>query len=141
MLQELKIGRVFVGRVSAGEDAAAAITRFVREKGVALGKVSGIGALRRVTLGYFDGERYHYRKIDEAVEVAALEGNISLKDGEIFCHLHISVAIKDFSVFGGHLAESEVFCLEFVVQEFLGKEYIRRGDQEIPLPVWEEKVY
>ncbi len=141
MLKELKLGRVFVGRVAAGEDALAAITRFVQEKQIALGKVSGIGALSRVEIGYFDGKRYHYKEFEESVEVASLEGNISRKGAEIFCHLHINVVDKKFNSYGGHLSKSEVFCLEFVIQEFLGDEYVRLDDQEIPLAVWDKKIY
>jgi len=141
MLKELSLGRTFVGRVAAGEDALRAITEFVQKKKIACGKVSGIGALSKVKIGYFDGERYHYKDFVEAVEIASLQGNISLKDGKPFLHVHVSIADKDFNSYGGHLAESEVFCLEFIVQEFLGDEYVRLSDQEIPLAVWDKKIY
>ncbi len=141
MLKELKLGRVFVGRVATGEDALTSITRFAQEQNIVLGKVSGIGALEKVTIGYFDGNQYHYKSFGEPVEVASLEGNISLKDGIVFAHLHINIADKNFNSYGGHLAESEVFCLEFVIQEYLGEEYVRQDDQEIPLSVWSKKIF
>ncbi len=141
MLKELKLGRTFVGRVAQGKDALDSITAFAQEQNIVLGKVSGIGALEKVTIGYFDGKQYHYKSFAEPVEVASLEGNISLKDGRVFAHLHVNVADKNFNSYGGHLAASEVFCLEFVIQEYLGEEYTRQEDQEIPLSVWSKKIY
>ena len=140
MLEELKQGRIFAGRVTAGKDAVEAITEFAKSKGIRFAKVSGIGAFEKVKLGYFDGEKYHYKSFDEPIEVASMEGNISIKDGELFAHLHINVADKNFNSYAGHLFESEVFCLEFFIQEYIGHEYVRATGHEIPLSVWGETI-
>ncbi len=140
MLSELKQGRVFAGRVTAGKDAVQAISDFARSKGIRFAKVSGIGAFEKVKLGYFDGSKYHYKSFDEPIEVASMEGNISIKEDDIYAHLHINIADKDFNSYAGHLFESEVFCLEFFITEYTGHEYVRAVGHEIPLAVWGDTI-
>jgi hypothetical protein len=61
------------------------------------------------------------------MEVLALGGNISLKDGQPFVHAHVILADGDGGAYGGHLAEnSVVFALEFVIQELKADSSLHR---------------
>ncbi len=75
------------------------------------GYITGIGAVKNVELGYYELEAQDYiRKTfsDEDYELISLNGNITLRDGKPYVHLHTSIGRSDFSVLGGHLFEAQV---------------------------------
>jgi hypothetical protein len=93
---------------------------------------TAIGALRDVTLGYFDRAAKGYRKIPltEQVEVLSLLGVITL-DGELpKVHAHIVVGTADGTTRGGHLLQGHVWpTLEAIIEE-LPRHPQRRTDPE-----------
>lgn len=93
----------------------------VREHDVTSASFTGLGALSRVVLGYFDWERKEYRKItfDEQVEVVSLLGNVALDEsGQPSLHPHMVIARADAAAFGGHVLEAVVRpVIELVVTE------------------------
>jgi predicted DNA-binding protein with PD1-like motif len=102
--------RTFAVVLSAGDEPVASLQRFAHDHGISGAQLTGIGALSRVTLGYFDWDRKEYDRIvlDEQVEVLTLAGNIGRKDGEPALHAHIVVGRKDGSACGGHLLDAAV---------------------------------
>jgi hypothetical protein len=97
--------------------------------------VTAIGALRDVTLGYFDPGARRYREIPvaEQVEVLSLLGVITLDGEKPKVHAHIVVGGADGSARGGHLLSGHVFpTLEVVIEE-LPRHLQRRTDPETGL--------
>jgi len=113
--------RMHVVVFDAGEEPVAGLLQVAREQELEGSQVVGIGALRRVVLGYWEPEREEYRRItiEEQVEVLSLAGNIAEgPDGKPFLHAHIVVGKRDGSAHGGHLLEAEVHpTLEVVLTE------------------------
>jgi predicted DNA-binding protein with PD1-like motif len=75
------------------------------------GFITGIGAVKDVQLGYYDLHKKDYiRKTfsEEDYELIALNGNITLREGLPYVHLHTAIGRSDFSVVGGHLFEAVV---------------------------------
>ena len=68
--------------------------------------------------------------------MVSLLGNISLKDGEPFAHIHVALGDPEGRVYGGHLISGEVFVAEVFVQELLG-EPLERKPQENGLALWD----
>lgn len=66
--------------------------------------------LKEFEIGYFNINKKQYEKeyFDEPYELLSLAGNISVKDNEIFPHLHASLAGADKNVIGGHLFKAKV---------------------------------
>ena len=98
---------------------------------------TGIGAFRRLTLGYFDPERLDYRRspIEEQVEVLSLVGNIAIDEEKPKVHAHVVVGKSDGTARGGHILEATVWpTLELVVEESPGYLH-RRTDPETRLPL------
>jgi len=93
-----------------GEEVVEAITSFVKEKGLEGGQIRAIGGVADVTLGWYDLDAKEYRKkrFEGNFELVALLGNVSLVDGEVFCHLHAAVSGPDYALRGGHLFEARV---------------------------------
>ena len=55
--------------------------------------LSGIGMLKDFEIGYFNTETKQYETalFEKPCELISLSGNITLKDNEIFPHLHVSL--------------------------------------------------
>ena len=105
-----KYGDTIAFRFVAGEDVHETLLALCRQCGVEGAYVaSGIGMLADPELGYFVGEgRYERRVISGRFELLALQGNVSLRDGEPMAHLHAMLAKEDLGVFGGHLFAAKV---------------------------------
>ena len=64
-------------------------------------------------------------------------GNISLKDGEVFVHAHITLADHEGKCHGGHLMpDTNIFAAEYYVQELVGEKLERKHDPETGLSLW-----
>ena|ERR1043166_2772966 len=110
-----------------GDEVVRSLTEFAREKALAGSHFTGLGALRDVTLGFFDWETKKYEKtrIDEQLEVLSLVGDIALQAGDPKVHAHIVLGRRDGSACGGHLMEARVRpTLEVVLVE--SPRYLRR---------------
>ncbi|WP_297501438.1 PPC domain-containing DNA-binding protein [Thermococcus sp.] len=131
-------GRNFMFRVPEGRELLNFVNDFARRHNVLIGNVTGIGSLRNPKIGYFDEEAGEYRvtELSGLYELVSLSGNISLKDGEPFAHIHVALGGPDGKLYGGHLVEGEVFVAELFIQELLG-EPLERKPQENGLTLWD----
>jgi hypothetical protein len=110
---------VAVIRFDKGERFPDALSNYCRESGLQSGIVlGGIGMLSETTIGRYDGSTYETTVLKDSLEVLSLQGNISMKEGEPFIHLHVSLADHDFTARGGHLFEATVsMVIELAVME------------------------
>ncbi len=115
------------------------IHAFCRSKGITKGYVSVIGAVSAATIAYYDQSKKEYRnlKADEAMEIVSCQGNISLRDGAPFAHLHIVLSDHNGRTMAGHLMPgSKVFAGEAYIQELIGRELVRDYDEQTGLFLW-----
>lgn len=105
-----RLGDAFLVRIETGEEIASTITEFARAHSIDAAEVSGLGAAYGVVLGYFDRQTNQYERhtIDGEVEIVSLLGNISIKEGQPFPHLHANVSGRDFRPWAGHFFEGKV---------------------------------
>lgn len=116
-------GGVFCVRLDRGEEICGAVRAVAEEKGLRAGSVTGIGALEKVELGYFDvaTKEYEHFHLDGSWELLSLTGNLAARDGELFPHLHAVLGFRQGEVRGGHLfsgtvsVTGEIFLLPFPV--------------------------
>jgi predicted DNA-binding protein with PD1-like motif len=112
--------RSFVLVYETGDDILPPLQAFAEQHGLAAAHFTAIGALERVTLGYFDWQTKDYLAIplDEQVEVVSLIGDIARADGKPKVHAHIVVARRDGTAHGGHLLGGRVRpTLELILEE------------------------
>jgi predicted DNA-binding protein with PD1-like motif len=113
--------KTFVLVFESGEEVTEGLLRFAGEQGLAGAHFTAIGALERVTLGFFESERKDYRKIPihEQVELLSLAGNIARDTaGNPKVHAHAVVGKSDGTAHGGHLLDAHVRpTLEVVIVE------------------------
>jgi len=138
MIKQFNIKRVLQGRLYKGEEIISKIIKFLKENSINSGLISGIGAVTRAKIGYYEQseKKYISREFNEPMEILSLRGNVSIKDGEPFPHIHIVLSKEDFSCIGGHLYEAEVFAFEFEVIEFEGNYFERDFDEATGLFLW-----
>lgn len=100
---------ITVIRFDRGERFPGALADYCSANGVQSGVIlGGIGMLRDSKIGRYDGREYSTTVLEDSLEVLSLQGNISLKEGEPFVHLHVTLADHDFTARGGHLFEAAV---------------------------------
>lgn len=96
------------------------LLRFLRENAISGARLSAIGALESVTLGYFDWEskQYEQHTIDEQVELLSMVGDVAMAEDEPQVHAHVVVGHRDLHTSGGHLIDATVRpTLELIVED------------------------
>lgn len=81
--------------------------------------VAGIGMVRDVRLGYWNGSGYEDHHIAEPAELLAMQGNVALQDDRRVVHCHLTIARRDGTVAGGHLLAATVANTAEIVLERL----------------------
>ena len=130
-MQFTEIKNGFLVRCDIGDEVVATLTRFAYEKDIGSGTVTGIGALKNPTLGYFDLERGEYLKKEfkGVFELLKLSGNFARLNSDIILHCHATISDADFNVYGGHLFGAEIGVTgEFYV--YPGGTVVNRGPDE-----------
>ena len=124
-----KVKRVIVGKLEPDEDIIDAITDLVKTHNITSGFINIIGALKKITIGFFDlkSMNYKFKTFDEDVELISCKGNISYKEGEPIIHLHVVIGREDFSLIGGHLSQPSIVSVTCEVFIFEIAEKLNRA--------------
>jgi predicted DNA-binding protein with PD1-like motif len=132
-------GKAAFVRLERGSDLLDALNDAAAELGVDAGTVQLIGAVQELVLGYFNQQKKEYERhqFTGGFEIVSGLGNVSLRDGKPFVHLHLVCAAQDASTIGGHLMEgTTVFLGEAYFRQLGGAAPEREQDDDIGLPAW-----
>jgi predicted DNA-binding protein with PD1-like motif len=126
-------------RLRHDADLVASITELARSKEIAAASFTAIGALKSARLAHYDQRSHEYReiRIDSACELICCTGNVSLKDGKPFAHMHAVLADEIGNTKGGHLLEGIVFAAEVHLRQLKGPKLERKYDKITGLSLWE----
>ncbi|HEX9411468.1 MAG TPA: PPC domain-containing DNA-binding protein [Actinomycetota bacterium] len=124
--------------LARGEDLLEGLDRAVDELGIEAGTLQVIGGLEEATVGYFDPKSGEYRRIPTGhVEISSGLGNVSIRDGKPFIHLHLVLSGPDGTSLGGHAMEG---CRAYVVEAYLrklgGSPPVRQQVPGMTLKIW-----
>ena len=119
LLHRTKGGRTIAVVFDPGDEVMKGLEGVARDEELGGAHFTAIGALRSVTLGFFDLGRRDYRiVVDEQCEVVSLVGNVALNGDAPKIHAHAVVGLSDGATRGGHLLEGWVQpTLEVVIVE------------------------
>jgi uncharacterized protein len=137
--------RRLIGRLERGERLPDALVTLAGDHGVGAAWVRGLGAFEWVELCEYDQGEQRYRapqRIDGACELLALTGNVSIKDGEPFAHVHVTVSREvggDVQVMGGHLVAAGVFACELSLECYDDLSLVRVADRATGLALWDDR--
>ncbi|EDY36429.1 conserved domain protein [Aciduliprofundum boonei T469] len=136
---EYEKGRTFLFRVPEDEELVSYVNKFCDKNGIKMATLSAIGSLKKAKLGYFDISKGKYEEIavEDVHELLLATGNVSIKEGKPFSHIHAILGYKDGSVKGGHLLKATVFVAELYIEELKGDvlERVPHGN----LHLWNEE--
>jgi len=129
--------RIFV-RLDRGEELVEQLLIVIRQYGVKLGRISGIGAVDKVTIGNFDAVNRHYRQeeLTGDFEILNLSGNITEMDDEPYLHLHICIGDRSMTARGGHLNFGRISATAEIIIEIFEGNLQRYFDDESGLNLW-----
>jgi predicted DNA-binding protein with PD1-like motif len=136
---QASIGPVHILKPPFGSDLLKELQNYVRTKGINLAWLSGVGAVSRANIRYYDQPKQEWidLDLDRNLEVAGMWGNVSLLNGEPIVHVHIVLADDEGRCYGGHLADGTlVFNLEILMTTLSGPNVIRKMDPQTGLTIW-----
>ena len=137
-------GRRILGRLERGDELHAGLLRACEQHGVKTGFVRAIGACEAAELTEFDPEACGYRaplRLEGFHELVALNGNVSMRAGKPFLHLHAmltSTRRDSCQTYGGHLMSARVFALEFEIASADDVTLERHTEPVTQLALWEK---
>lgn len=135
----LKLGRQFLVRLPHNADIIEHLTDFCGENKISCAGMNVIGAISKVTIGYYDQKthKYYPKTFEQEMEIVSCTGNVSIKDGKPFLHLHAVLGDTDLHCRGGHMFPgSAVFAAEAHIQELKGGRRVRMPDAATGLVLW-----
>ena len=138
-MNSYRLKRTIVCRLRHGADLLDAATAIVRREKITLGRLHGLGATTHARVAFYhQGTRtYDPIEIPGGMEILNLHGNVSLRDGEPFVHLHIVLSDARGNAFGGHLLPgTKLFACELFIDELEGPALERAKDEETGLFLW-----
>jgi hypothetical protein len=123
--------------LKAGAKVPDEIIGIAEKEKIATARVEAIGGVTELKLAYFNHKTKRYEEHDfrEFLEVAAILGNLTLKDGRPFLHIHGTFGRKDLSTLAGHVMKAKVFPLLEVVVTPTKNRALRRFDDDLGLNV------
>lgn len=109
-MQFKKFGDRVQLRFESGEHLAATLIDWLTAQDIGYASMTGLGAVSGATISYWnaDAQKYESHELTEQMEVVSLIGNVTIKDGKPFPHLHLTLGKRDLSVVGGHFNDAVV---------------------------------
>ena len=124
-----------VVRLDKGEEICHQILAVAQKEQITAASVSGIGAVSDLVVGLFDPKKKQFGEnhFTDYYEVTALNGNLSVKDGAPYLHLHMSCADARGHMFGGHLTRATISLTGEIFIRVLNGSIGRTFDEETGL--------
>lgn len=136
-MEILKAKDKYVIRIDKGEEVVESLNKFIKEKDVKSGSITGIGAAGLIEAGLFNTKTkiYDSKTFEGDYEITNFSGNITTMNGKHYLHLHITFADKELRAYGGHLNKAVISgACEIVVDE-IDATIERKLDEEIKLNI------
>jgi len=133
-----KITNKLLIRLNKGDEIIASLTEACRENNIQTASLTGIGAANEAKIGAIDPKTgiYVSRTFTGDLEIASLTGNITLKDGEPFPHIHIVIGDENYKAFAGHLLEANISITCEIILDPLDETITRSLDEETKAKTW-----
>ncbi|MGB7622841.1 MAG: PPC domain-containing DNA-binding protein [Terriglobia bacterium] len=115
-----------------GEEVITSLTRFAEQQHIRSGSITGIGAVEKSTLAYYDLDQKKYlpREFPDRMELVSLQGNYAYLNGKPFVHCHIVISGLDFVAYSGHLMKATISATAEIFVTVTPNE-ISRGPDEL----------
>jgi len=111
-------------RFDTGEEVLGLLQDYCQKENIEAGVLWGVGAVDEITISWYNLEekKYHDHELKKRLEVSALHGNISLKEGKPIVHAHGSFSDFELHSRSGHAKKMIVSAtVEIFIQQLEGK--------------------
>jgi predicted DNA-binding protein with PD1-like motif len=133
------VKRTIVGQLPLGSDLLESLTSIVQRERITLGRIQAIGATTHAVVAYYDQatKKYCPLEFSGGMEILNLTGNVSIRDGKPFVHVHVLLGDAQGRVYGGHVMPgTKLFALELSIDELEGDQLSRSQDEQTGLFLW-----
>jgi len=140
IVKKFSVKEVYVGLLPAGGDFLEELEKFAEKNDIQAAEVQLIGFADGAVFGYYDSEteKYIEMKLEGKLEVISAIGNISIKDGKHFAHIHIVLGDNEKKLFGGHLLPgTKIIVSETRITVLEGNQLVRKHNPETGLYLWQ----
>ena len=133
-----RFGDTIALRLDPGDEIVAQMLAVAQKENVTLASVTGIGGTDDVTVGVFDTEKKGYNRFaySGTHEITSLTGNVNTMNGEVYAHLHITLAGADGRVVGGHLLRCVISLTAEIFLHTVGGKVDRRRREDLQINTW-----
>ncbi len=131
-----KAGTGYIVSINNHAELVSALEDFVKANKITAGNITGIGAVNRAVLRFFDPQTKKYvdKTVDGQMEITNLTGNISTMNGKEYIHLHITLGNSKYQGIAGHLLSADINGAgEFYIQNFPHTHIERTYNPEVGL--------
>jgi predicted DNA-binding protein with PD1-like motif len=126
-------------RLERGDDLLEQLNAAAADLGFEAATLQIVGAVERLAVAYYrqDTHEYERHEYDEPCEISGGVGNVSLKDGAPFVHIHVTGSLAEGKAVAGHLVDgTRVYMIEAYLRRLDGPAPVREQDDDIGLAVW-----
>ncbi len=106
-------------RLDPGEEIMESLAAYLQSAGIEGAAITGIGAVKESTIGYFDLHKREYRNLEIPgdMELVSFMGSLTWADGEPVIHAHVTLSGEDYIAKSGHLFSAVIAVTgEFWIQ-------------------------
>ena len=134
-MKSKKIDDKYVVVLEKGERLIETIKKFCSQNDISSGFFFGIGALDEAELMHYivSAKKYTSERYKQPLEITNLTGNVTMVDGDISIHCHITLGDVNMEAIAGHLKEGIVGATCEIVLIKLDAKIERKLDEKIGL--------
>ena len=122
-----------------GDEIFTSINTVIKKENLKFCWLSGIGAFENILLGSYSIEKKGYikKKFKGEYELTSLVGNVTIKDGKPFIHIHINMSDVECKAYGGHLFSATITATCEMILFKGDKNVFRTMNENIGLYLWD----
>jgi len=130
-----RLGNKVVVRIDKGEEIVDALKTICKKLDIKLGSIVGIGATDKVTIGLLNTKtkKYQEKEFTGDHEIAPLVGNITMMNGEVYLHLHVTMCNVEHKAVGGHLTSAVISATFEGIIDILEGQVTREYNDDVGL--------
>lgn len=132
-MKTFESGNTVLVVLEIGEDINASLEALAEKYDNRFATISGIGACNFVELNFYDvhNKSYDMKVLDEDVELISLMGNLTLKDGKPFAHIHGTFGDDQYRTWSGHVSKAIVSVTAEITVTFTDFNVTREMNEDV----------
>jgi uncharacterized protein len=122
-------------RIDKGEELVDSLKNLCKKLNIKLGTITGIGATDKATVGLMNTKtkKYQSKEFTGDHEITSLIGNITTMNGDVYLHIHMTLANVEHKVIGGHLTSAVISATFEGVIDVIDGQINREYTEEVGL--------